>query len=230
MLEKGVYVIGFFHPGRPPGGRADPRPGERRARARRTSRRRSGPSPRRRKSSRAGGPSAPNPDHAMPKISESAIRRLEKAARSAAARAYAPYSRFPVGRGRPRRLGKDLRRVQRRERLLRPVHLRRADRDLPRRRRGRARDQGGRRLHADAASDAALRRLPAGDPRVRAGRARHRSVCDAKAGLRPGCPRCCRARSAPGTSPSGPRRIRARPPRPLTTGSRARCGPPGRAS
>lgn len=33
----------------------------------------------------------------MPKITESAIRRLEKSARSAAGRAYAPYSRFPVG-------------------------------------------------------------------------------------------------------------------------------------
>jgi cytidine deaminase len=33
----------------------------------------------------------------MQKISESARIRLEKAARSAAARAYAPYSRFPVG-------------------------------------------------------------------------------------------------------------------------------------
>jgi len=33
----------------------------------------------------------------MPKISESALRRLEKSARSAAARAYAPYSHFPVG-------------------------------------------------------------------------------------------------------------------------------------
>jgi cytidine deaminase len=33
----------------------------------------------------------------MPKITEAAMRRLEKAARSAAARAYAPYSRFPVG-------------------------------------------------------------------------------------------------------------------------------------
>jgi cytidine deaminase len=33
----------------------------------------------------------------MPKISESSLRRLEKSARSAAARAYAPYSRFPVG-------------------------------------------------------------------------------------------------------------------------------------
>jgi cytidine deaminase len=33
----------------------------------------------------------------MTKISESAQGRLEKAARSAAARAYAPYSRFPVG-------------------------------------------------------------------------------------------------------------------------------------
>ncbi|HEY4990344.1 MAG TPA: cytidine deaminase [Opitutaceae bacterium] len=33
----------------------------------------------------------------MPKISEAAIRRLEKAARGAAARAYAPYSKFPVG-------------------------------------------------------------------------------------------------------------------------------------
>jgi len=33
----------------------------------------------------------------MPKISDSALRRLEKSARSVAARAYAPYSRFPVG-------------------------------------------------------------------------------------------------------------------------------------
>jgi len=33
----------------------------------------------------------------MQKIAESAVRRLEKSARSAAARAYAPYSRFPVG-------------------------------------------------------------------------------------------------------------------------------------
>jgi cytidine deaminase len=34
---------------------------------------------------------------AMPKISEAAIRRLEKSAQAAAARAYAPYSKFPVG-------------------------------------------------------------------------------------------------------------------------------------
>jgi cytidine deaminase len=33
----------------------------------------------------------------MTKISDAATRRLEKSARAAAARAYAPYSRFPVG-------------------------------------------------------------------------------------------------------------------------------------
>ena len=33
----------------------------------------------------------------MPKISDAALRRLEKSARAAATRAYAPYSRFPVG-------------------------------------------------------------------------------------------------------------------------------------
>jgi cytidine deaminase len=33
----------------------------------------------------------------MTKISDAALRRLEKAARSAATRAYAPYSNFPVG-------------------------------------------------------------------------------------------------------------------------------------
>ena len=33
----------------------------------------------------------------MPKVSDSALRRLEKCARSASALAYAPYSRFPVG-------------------------------------------------------------------------------------------------------------------------------------
>lgn len=33
----------------------------------------------------------------MPRISEAALRRLEKTARSAASRAYAPYSEFPVG-------------------------------------------------------------------------------------------------------------------------------------
>lgn len=33
----------------------------------------------------------------MPRISDAALRRLEKTARSAAARAYAPYSEFPVG-------------------------------------------------------------------------------------------------------------------------------------
>jgi cytidine deaminase len=33
----------------------------------------------------------------MPKISDSAMSRMEKSARSAAARAYAPYSHFPVG-------------------------------------------------------------------------------------------------------------------------------------
>jgi cytidine deaminase len=33
----------------------------------------------------------------MPKISDSALRRLEKSARAAASRAYAPYSLFPVG-------------------------------------------------------------------------------------------------------------------------------------
>src|SRR5580700_11100378 len=33
----------------------------------------------------------------MAKLSEAVVRRLEKAARDAAARAYAPYSEFPVG-------------------------------------------------------------------------------------------------------------------------------------
>ena len=33
----------------------------------------------------------------MPKLTEAVVRRLEKAAREAAARAYAPYSEFPVG-------------------------------------------------------------------------------------------------------------------------------------
>jgi len=33
----------------------------------------------------------------MPRISDAALRRLERTARSAAARAYAPYSEFPVG-------------------------------------------------------------------------------------------------------------------------------------
>ena len=33
----------------------------------------------------------------MPKLTDAAIRRLEKSARAAAARAYAPYSKFPVG-------------------------------------------------------------------------------------------------------------------------------------
>jgi cytidine deaminase len=33
----------------------------------------------------------------MKKISDAALRRLEKAARSAAARSYSPYSSFPVG-------------------------------------------------------------------------------------------------------------------------------------
>jgi cytidine deaminase len=33
----------------------------------------------------------------MPKISDSALRRLEKSARASASRAYAPYSRFVVG-------------------------------------------------------------------------------------------------------------------------------------
>ncbi len=33
----------------------------------------------------------------MPKLTEAAIRRLEKSARAAAGRAYAPYSKFPVG-------------------------------------------------------------------------------------------------------------------------------------
>lgn len=33
----------------------------------------------------------------MPKITEAALRRLEKSARNAASKAYAPYSRFPVG-------------------------------------------------------------------------------------------------------------------------------------
>jgi cytidine deaminase len=33
----------------------------------------------------------------MPKITEAALRRLEKAARSAAAKSYSPYSSFPVG-------------------------------------------------------------------------------------------------------------------------------------
>jgi cytidine deaminase len=33
----------------------------------------------------------------MTKISDASLRRLEKSARAAAARAYAPYSRFPVG-------------------------------------------------------------------------------------------------------------------------------------
>ncbi len=34
---------------------------------------------------------------AMPKVTDSTLRRLEKAARAAAGQAYAPYSRFPVG-------------------------------------------------------------------------------------------------------------------------------------
>ena len=34
---------------------------------------------------------------AMPKVTDATLRRLEKAARAAAGRAYAPYSRFPVG-------------------------------------------------------------------------------------------------------------------------------------
>jgi cytidine deaminase len=33
----------------------------------------------------------------MPKITDAAIRRLEKSARAAAARSYSPYSKFPVG-------------------------------------------------------------------------------------------------------------------------------------
>jgi cytidine deaminase len=33
----------------------------------------------------------------MPKISDASLRRLEKSAKTAAARAYAPYSEFPVG-------------------------------------------------------------------------------------------------------------------------------------
>jgi cytidine deaminase len=33
----------------------------------------------------------------MPKITDAALRRLEKTARAVAARAYAPYSSFPVG-------------------------------------------------------------------------------------------------------------------------------------
>lgn len=34
---------------------------------------------------------------AMPKVTDATLRRLEKAARAAAGKAYAPYSRFPVG-------------------------------------------------------------------------------------------------------------------------------------
>jgi len=33
----------------------------------------------------------------MPKVTDATLRRLEKAARAAAGKAYAPYSRFPVG-------------------------------------------------------------------------------------------------------------------------------------
>jgi cytidine deaminase len=33
----------------------------------------------------------------MPKLSDAALRRLERTAKAAAARAYAPYSEFPVG-------------------------------------------------------------------------------------------------------------------------------------
>jgi cytidine deaminase len=33
----------------------------------------------------------------MPKVSDSALRRLERTAKASAARAYAPYSEFPVG-------------------------------------------------------------------------------------------------------------------------------------
>ncbi|MGA2693549.1 MAG: cytidine deaminase [Opitutaceae bacterium] len=33
----------------------------------------------------------------MPKLTEAAVRRLEKSARAAAARSYSPYSKFPVG-------------------------------------------------------------------------------------------------------------------------------------
>jgi cytidine deaminase len=34
---------------------------------------------------------------AMPKVTDATLHRLEKAARAAAGKAYAPYSRFPVG-------------------------------------------------------------------------------------------------------------------------------------
>jgi cytidine deaminase len=34
---------------------------------------------------------------AMPKVTDATLRRLEKAARAVAGKAYAPYSRFPVG-------------------------------------------------------------------------------------------------------------------------------------
>ena len=63
--------------------------------------------------------------------SESIRSSLDAAATQAAARAYCPYSRFRVGAAVLTDDGRHLRGLQRRERLLRLDHLRRAERGLP---------------------------------------------------------------------------------------------------
>ena len=163
--------------------------------------RRSAPSPRRRKSSQASAASAPNPvRHAKDLGVRPAPPGEGRAVRGRRAPTR-PYSHFPVGAAVLGGSG----------RIYAGCNVENASYGLcncaertavfSRRRRGRALDQGGRRLHADAASDGPMRRLPAGDQRIRAATRSSSASATPGAGSRPSSPRSCRARSGPATCP-----------------------------